>query len=109
MTLDEAIKHCEEKAANACNKKCGEDHARLSVWLKKLRYLKKQHCEEFWVARDGNRPNGSLYLSKEKPVRHGNVRVFECDGLSSMLPDEMFPEVTWENSPQKVELRLIGR
>ena len=35
MTLEEAIRHAEEKAK--CEGKCGEDHAQLAGWLKELR------------------------------------------------------------------------
>lgn len=34
MTLEEAIRHAEEKAK--CGGKCGEDHAQLAMWLKEL-------------------------------------------------------------------------
>lgn len=35
MTLDEAIKHCEEKA-NGCDA-CAEEHKQLAEWLKELK------------------------------------------------------------------------
>jgi hypothetical protein len=35
MTLEEAIRHAEEKAK--CGGECGEDHAQLAEWLKELR------------------------------------------------------------------------
>lgn len=34
MTLDEAIKHAEEKAGNC---ECGKEHAQLASWLKELK------------------------------------------------------------------------
>lgn len=34
MTLEEAIKHAEEKAEE--HSRCGEDHAQLAMWLKEL-------------------------------------------------------------------------
>jgi len=41
MTLDQAIKHCEEKAE--CNDgKCSKEHAQLAEWLKELKYYRKQ-------------------------------------------------------------------
>lgn len=61
MTLDEAIKHCEEKAeelnqraesaenngqyqfSDEC-KECANEHKQLAAWLKELRKLKK--CRE---------------------------------------------------------------
>ena len=34
MTLEEAIRHAEEKVK--CGGECGEDHAQLAEWLKEL-------------------------------------------------------------------------
>lgn len=36
MTLDEAIKHCEEIIQNNCDK-CAEEHKQLVEWLKELK------------------------------------------------------------------------
>lgn len=44
MTLEEAIKHAEEKAQ--CGGKCGEDHAQLAEWLKELQKLRTVKTEE---------------------------------------------------------------
>ena len=41
MTLDEAIKHCEEVADTKCNE-CGNEHRQLAEWLKELKQLKEQ-------------------------------------------------------------------
>lgn len=43
MTLDEAIKHCEEKACG--NSECAKDHKQLSEWLKELKALKQENKE----------------------------------------------------------------
>ena len=44
LTLDEAIKHCEEKeqeqALNSCFA-CAEEHKQLAEWLKQLQEVKK--------------------------------------------------------------------
>ena len=37
MTLDEAIKHCEEVADTCENKECGKEHKQLAEWLKELK------------------------------------------------------------------------
>lgn len=45
MKLDEAIKHCEEKAKELSGKGCNEcarDHEQLAEWLKELKDLKEQ-------------------------------------------------------------------
>jgi len=44
MTLEEAIKHAEEKAK--CGGGCGEDHAQLAEWLKELQKLRTVKTEK---------------------------------------------------------------
>ena len=41
MTLDQAIKHCEEKA-ECKDGACSTEHAQLAKWLKELKYYRKQ-------------------------------------------------------------------
>ena len=44
MSLDEAIKHCEEKIQEqtSCNKEqCALDHTQLLEWLRELKTLNK--------------------------------------------------------------------
>ena len=70
---------------------------------------------ELWIARDRD---DSLNLFKSKPVRdtkgyfrssivvnQGNIGI--SDRLLSIWECDLFPEVTWENSPKKVELKLL--
>ena len=62
MTLDEAIKHCEEVAEEAkmtpCIKgglveKCGQEHEQLAEWLKELKaYKEKPQGEWIFVSRN---------------------------------------------------------
>ena len=40
MTINEAIKHCEDIASYQYNE-CGEEHKQLSEWLKELKCLRK--------------------------------------------------------------------
>lgn len=55
MTLDEAIKHAEEKArdANACEA-CRKDHEQLATWLKELKACKEllRESKEWFKALD---------------------------------------------------------
>ena len=57
-----------------------------------------------WLARD---LNGILCLYENKPVKRNT---YFTDVNSSIgyiyLPPEWFPEITWENSPQKVEINF---
>lgn len=58
---------------------------------------------KLWIARD---KFGGLYLHSKEPQRvedHGYFR-----SINAMkLPILKYPEVTWENSPQEVEIKLI--
>lgn len=52
---------------------------------------------KLWIARN---KDGLLYLWKETEKGHLGV-------VGDLNPSD-FPEVTWENSPQKVELKLCN-
>lgn len=44
MTLEEAIRHCEENAQKErgnCNNQCAEEHDQLKNWLMELKELKQ--------------------------------------------------------------------
>ena len=56
-----------------------------------------------WIARD---KNGELYLYKSEPWRNGLC--FDCDEILILSMDEdMYPEITWENSPKEFELKAV--
>lgn len=64
-----------------------------------------------WIARN---KSGTLVLWCNKPVRqddswYSNDGCFILDSVLSPTFGEvtLFPEVTWENSPKQVELKLI--
>ena len=59
---------------------------------------------ELWIARD---KDSTLWLFNTKPYCKYNLCWnTRCDE-HLQLNQELFPEVTFENSPQKVELKLI--
>lgn len=43
MTIEEAIVHCREKAADetACDQ-CRDEHAKLAIWMEELKELRKE-------------------------------------------------------------------
>ena len=61
---------------------------------------------ELYIARD---KCGGLYLYNDEPIKDNNFGVFQADNAYSEIEInlELHPEVTWENSPQRVELKLI--
>lgn len=59
-----------------------------------------------WIARD---KSGEVYLYVAKPIR-GIVCFYyhlENYGMTYLGREEIYPEVTWENSPKQVELKII--
>lgn len=59
---------------------------------------------KLWIARD---KDGSLCLYYEEPYKCRGF--FLCDMNNGMWLDRtLFPEVTFENSPQEVELKLVN-
>ena len=59
---------------------------------------------KFWVARDRT----GLWLYTTKPIFYHNRNEFDAEnGDTFYIDEDMFPEVTFENSPQQVEIKLI--
>lgn len=58
-----------------------------------------------WITRDYM----GLWLYSTRPLFNPSKKEFESiDGNSLYISDDkLFPEVTFENSPQRVELKLI--
>lgn len=57
---------------------------------------------KFWIARDFT----GLWLYTTKPLLNPDVNKFEdVDGVALYVyGDKMFPEITFENSPQTIEI-----
>lgn len=62
---------------------------------------------KMWIARDKDDNSLCLYVSCPRLSKYGQY--WECPfGTSYLLIDKnLFPEVTFENSPQQVEIKLI--
>ena len=58
---------------------------------------------KLWVARDGN---SKLYLYNEKPKYYNNLEAWFVGGICSKLDNNFFQNLTWEDEPIEVELRL---
>ncbi len=65
---------------------------------------------EGWIARDQYKENDSdLYVGKFKPQRHESplgLGMWYEYGDYMQLPCEMFPEIKWEDEPQKVKITI---
>lgn len=60
---------------------------------------------KMWIARD---MRGDLYLYTEKPEKIATYDYFTGDDWFE-LNTNAFPEITFENSPIEVELKLIEK
>lgn len=67
----------------------------------------KPFNESWWAARD---KNGLLFVYSSKPKRMKNEDRFKPVRLydyCSQLDSELFPELTWQNSPKRIEMKLL--
>ena len=64
---------------------------------------------KMWIARN---QDGSLWLHEEKPslVYDDELKswYYECGSFLDFYDESLFPEVTFENSPMEVELKLVN-
>ena len=61
---------------------------------------------KLWIAREGD---GYLWLFSQKPTRHGLEWFLFPNRHGGVKMDSIsFPSVTFENSPQQVELKLCN-
>lgn len=65
---------------------------------------------KFWIARD---EDGDLFLYNEKPsILKTGIDVWDCFQAPNkdflVIFNDLFPEVTFENSPKQVELKLVN-
>lgn len=64
---------------------------------------------KLWIARD---EDGSLWFFKEYPIKKENLFYPTTDITGKFtyyrsMPTDLFPEVTFENSPRMVEFKLV--
>ncbi len=60
---------------------------------------------KLWIARDFD---GILNLFVDRPLLDSNDGVYDVDDYNYLNIDkDLFPEVTYENSPQKVKIEII--
>lgn len=61
---------------------------------------------KLWIARD---KEGPLWLFENKPIFNESSNEFFCKygEINIQLDSQLLPEVTFENSPQQIEFKLI--
>ena len=64
MTIDEAIRHAEEKAQELGCTECAQEHRQLAAWLRELKFRRKAQADldaARWRADEAARKNGVSY------------------------------------------------
>lgn len=60
---------------------------------------------KLWIARD---KDGYLYLYDKKPIREKDYFDSNTEGkYNTLLHSSYFPEITFENSPREIEIKLV--
>lgn len=73
----------------------------LNIVLVKISKIMK-----LWIARN---IDNTLVLFQSKPIINNNVEWDETLNEDYMfIPEYFYPEVTFENSPQQIEIKLIN-
>lgn len=65
---------------------------------------------KFWIARDES-GDLALYHLKPKLNNSSDIAFYQKQGFGIEYPicSDLFPEVTFENSPQQVEIKLVKK
>lgn len=90
IVLDDAIERYNDSLVRNIQKS-GEEYV-----------ASKKRGLSVWIARD---KDGELCLYKSKPSRCGLC--FDCDEMFLPMDSDMYPEITWENSPKEFELKAV--
>lgn len=98
-TLDDAIERYNDSLVGNILKS-GEEYVTSQV----ASQSSKERVLSVWIARD---KNGELYLYKSEPWRNGIC--FDYDGILLPMDEDMYPEITWENSPKEFELKAVEK
>ena len=64
MTIDEAIRHAEDKARELGCTECAQEHWQLAAWLRELKFRRKAQADldaARWRADEAARKNGVSY------------------------------------------------
>ena len=92
MTLDEAIRHCEEVADNCAVTECEMQHRQLAGWLKELKAYKEQSGDAIsrQAAIDAINSHFGFNIEEE----YGSAVQEVINGLPSAQPEPAIP-ISW--------------
>ena len=57
-----------------------------------------------WIARD---KDNSLFIYSKKPIKDYNTYMYAIEDVldSTIIPEELYPELTFENSPKQLIIK----
>jgi hypothetical protein len=98
ITLDDAIKRYNDSIVRNILKS-GEEYV-----------ASKERGLTVWIARD---KDGEISIYKNKPWKRENEPYhngeFDSDDYYINIDKELYPEITWENSPKEFELKAVEK
>ena len=59
---------------------------------------------ELWIAKD---KDGNTWLYKTEPILNKELNMYDGILFSEFSVGSSFPEITFENSPKKIEIKLV--
>lgn len=85
------------------------EYKEIYDWIEKKKdeSLRKESPESWWVARDKDE---KVFIYNSEPIRLESEFKFDGDSFGHCveLHNGLFPEITWENSPKKIEMKLTN-
>lgn len=73
----------------------------------KYQNIVKDNAKTFWIARNRDETDEGLFIFKKKPYELNDSGIWDSNDKAFLVPDELFPDLTFDNSPQKVEIKII--
>lgn len=113
--VDEGMLNSIQECLQFFFKRCKYDKEKISKedifkWIKnkKKENLSRNEYidDDWWIARD---KDGSLCIYSDEPDREYDGEAFDTAyliGDYTTLDDNLFPEVTWKNSPKRIKVNL---
>ena len=85
MTIEEAIKHCEEKAK--CSDACGLEHKQLANWLRELMQLRYNNAKSDYDEVRGRLQTANLIKDEQKAKADKLLSCLKCLVMRDLIKD----------------------
>lgn len=85
MLIEEAIKHCEEKAK--CGDSCGMEHKQLANWLRELMQLRYNNAKTDYDEVRGRLQTANLIKDEQKAKADKLLSCLKCLVMHDLIKD----------------------